>query len=493
MPRHLLLALILFASHPATGDGQQANDDRAADKAQYSRWVDAGFWQEASTKNSHWAVCGVFADHRYGSGTLIWSNGTAGLVLTANHLVASSDRCQLLWPAGRRPGRVLLRDTGSDLAVIAVDNCPPDAWVVPIDDQGTQDAVGPGQRVILCGYGNPNLQLRAVEGFAGRETSDQMLHVRAAIVTGDSGGPIFDAQSQRVVGVVLAGQEVSDGQATAAGQHTRVTIRLMTPAFGAGRRPIRQLIHKLLPPYQGRGLRLAQQIMRARPVRSCAAGPVPAGFFAPRSRCIGPSDPGYVIQYDQHSPAQNSPPIGPTPAEPEPINSPSGDGDAGAGQPDHDPTDVEVTIDYQQLADLVYAQMQQNPDLFRGPAGPPGPPGPAGPAGPPGADGDFGPQGPPGLAGQPGPAGQRGQPGPAGPVGPPGPMGEPGPRGPRGEPTRIGLMNGEGIVSETIDVDEDGTLRLPPVVLSIRWPDDRVFIQKKALGQEIRLRLRPVE
>jgi len=72
-------------------------------------------------------------------------------------------------------------------------------------------------------------------------------------------------------------------------------------------------------------------------------------------------------------------------------------------------------------------------------------------------------------------------------------MGEPGPRGPRGEPTRIGLMNGEGIVSETIDVDEDGTLRLPPVVLSIRWPDDRVFIQKKALGQEIRLRLRPVE
>lgn len=61
-----------------------------------------------------------------------------------------------------------------------------------------------------------------------------------------------------------------------------------------------------------------------------------------------------------------------------------------------------------------------------------------------------------------------------------------------GPPRRIGLVGADGIVVETIEPDFDGTLRIPPVVMSIRYPDDRVMTQRKALGQEIRIRLVPV-
>jgi hypothetical protein len=62
-----------------------------------------------------------------------------------------------------------------------------------------------------------------------------------------------------------------------------------------------------------------------------------------------------------------------------------------------------------------------------------------------------------------------------------------------GPPRRIGLVGADGIVVKTIEPDSEGTLRLPPVVLSIRWPDDRVFTQKKALGEDIRIRLVPTD
>lgn len=479
-PSHAtVLTAILSLAIAASPEPNTAHAGSPAE--QYQQLVSAGLWQFVPSRNSHWAVCRIYSNGQIGTGTLVWSNGREGVVITAQHVVAAGDTCQVLWPSGRRPGRVLLRDMGADLAAIAVDNCPPDAWVVPVADDD-QSAVHAGHRVTICAYGDPTLQLREFSGVATDRTDPDKLEVRAAILPGDSGGPVLDHQSQRLVGVVLAGKPVDSDTAQAAGQSTQLRVTVMTPTYAAGRRPVRRLLARALGAATTPA-RLAGQLLHSMPVRTCPRAAAPPGFFNAGSRCLPASQPGYVVEYNQHTllPDSNSPVQGPTPQDP-PVQEPPPE--------EPPPTDVEVTIDYQQLADLVFAQMQQRPELFTGPAGLPGPTGEQGPPGPPGPAGAQGPAGP---AGPPGATGPAGPPGEAGPAGAQGPMGEHGPRGPRGEPARIGLLNGEGIVTETIEPDDDGMIRLPPVVLSIRWPDDRVFVQQKPLGQEIRLRLRPIE
>lgn len=430
--------------------------------------MDAGTWDFAPARRSHWAICRVRQEivigaERIGTGTIVWSNGTHAAVLTASHVAPYDNRpVELIWPDGKRTGHVAQRDRTHDIALIAVEDPPRQAWVLPVAEGQADDG---DNGVTVCAYGLQQ-ELRIVRGRA-RDTDAEQVTVDVPAVSGDSGAPIL--RGETVIGIV---RSAGSRSVQYGGDYF-----MARPAIGCGQGPIRRLLGRL----HGRR---SWQSGPAMPVGSCPPGMgcAPSGFGgAPGGGFGGGSAGGGVTQVlvpeppgslDQMAPG-SSPPI----AEPPPMLV---DGNTGQQPPPAQqqppvqqppptqqppPGDVEITIDYDQLADLVYDRIHDNPELFQGPAGPPGPPGERGP---------------------------RGEPGIPGPIGPAGPPGDTGPRGPTGPPRRIGLVGGDGIVVETIEPDFEGTLRIPPVVLSIRYPDDRVMTQKRALGQEIRVKLVPV-
>lgn len=429
-------------------------DTTKSAKERYNAWVHGGAWKFVKTRQSHYAICRVVqqadagAKERIGSGALIWSDGTRGVVLTANHLLPSdTNPIQVNWPSGKRYGRVGARDARNDIALIELDTVPKDAWVIPFDDGETPRG---GETVSVLGYGGLQTVLRGYESqVIGADENEIQLDSFAA--AGDSGAMIV--QGDTVKGVVTA--------ADTHGVQYGGDMFIGRPTRGCGQRGIRNLLNC------GFGRRAYQgyyQIGPSRVVGSCPTCPTPSMFGT--NQICDPyggysSNPGYTTRVVQE-PVLIDPGTGqPPPVVQEPV--------VQQPPPQQPPPtqDVEVTIDYDTLAAKVYDLMEQNPAPFQGPPGEPGQPGPAGPQGP------------------------RGEPGIAGAIGPPGPPGDVGPRGPMGPPRRIGLVGSDGIIVETIEPDSEGTLRIPPVVLSIRWPDDRIFTQKKALGQELRIKLVP--
>ena len=125
------------------------------------------------------------------------------------------------------------------------------------------------------------------------------------------------------------------------------------------------------------------------------------------------------------------------------------------------PPEVDVEIDYARIADLVIERMKADPEPFRGPAG------------------LAGPQGPPGVPGpevrlvQQDHQDHREKTAPA-------------------VPLSVVLEDKSGQAATTVNVDADGVLRLPPVVLEIETPDGKVQQQAQPLGHPIRIRLVPV-
>ena len=468
MFRRLLLAtLALLAAIPANAQdrsvlrrtarddqGRIAYDTGRVDKTpqeRYNEWVRSGKWKFIKTRKSHYAVCRVLQepdpgkDERVGSGALIWSDGTRGVVLTANHLLPSdTNRIRINWPAGKAYGTVGARDPVYDIALIKLEKVPGTAWVIPFDDQPLPRG---GEKIAALSYGGMQTRLRGFEAGV-LQADDLRLTLDSYAVSGDSGGAIV--KNDAVIGVVCAAN-------THGAQMSPGGMFMARPTVGCGRAPTRRLLNC---GFGRRSTRQYYQMGPARPVNQCGSCPTPQ-MFDTQGVCSpyqtftgGPGTTTRIVQeptlVDGNTglppPVVQQPPVQPPPVQPPPV------------QP---PAEVEVKIDYDQLAGLVYERMLENPEPFRG------------------ADGAPGADGQPGRDGTDGQAGIQGQPG------------MPGERGPMGPPRRIGLVGKDGIIVETIEPDLDGTLRLPPVVMSIRWPDDKVFTQKKALGQEIRIKLVP--
>lgn len=407
--------------------------------SRYEIWERSGYWRWTAGNDWHRGVVRVESPNADGSrscgtGSLVFAADGRGYVLTAAHVVPS-DVVEIVWTDGRRaPGRVWGRDAAADVAIVGTASVPDSARVVPI---AADVSVAYGSAVEMCGYGAPRGNLRHWAAAVTNGTEDR-LTTDAAVVNGDSGGPVF--LGGRVTGVIL-GSPSGNSQGVGAA----VGYALMQPAVAAGPGPIRRLLCRVLGAEPRRDYYLAQTWVPSQ-CPSCQPPMVPVQPY-PDLPSITPEPPTTDVP-----PAV--PPV--VPGTPTPANPPN--------NPEPPPT-TEVTIDYNQLADLVYQRMRENPDLFRGAAGPVGPAGPEGP---------------------------RGEPGPAGAIGPAGPRGEPGPVGPMGPPRRIGLVGDGNVIDTTIEPDSDGTLRIPPVILQIASPDGTVATQQKALGRPIRIRLVPV-
>lgn len=138
-----------------------------------------------------------------GSGFIV---DEAGVVITNNHVVDGAERVMVTLSDGRKlPGRVLGRDAKTDIAVVRIDGdgrFPAVAW-------GDSDRMRVGDDVFAVGspFGLGNTVTAGIVSARGREIGagpyDDFLQVDAAINSGNSGGPLFDAGG-RVIGVNTA-------------------------------------------------------------------------------------------------------------------------------------------------------------------------------------------------------------------------------------------------------------------------------------------------
>lgn len=137
-----------------------------------------------------------------GSGFIV---DASGIVVTNNHVVGNARTVTVQLSDGRElRGRVLGRDKQTDLAVVQIEgkDFKAVAW-------GDSDRARVGDAVFAVGspFGLGSTVTSGIVSARGREIGagpyDDFLQVDAAINSGNSGGPLFDA-SGRVIGVNTA-------------------------------------------------------------------------------------------------------------------------------------------------------------------------------------------------------------------------------------------------------------------------------------------------
>lgn len=138
-----------------------------------------------------------------GSGFII---DESGLAITNNHVVDGAAKVRVkLSDGSERTATVLGRDQKTDIAVLRIEGggkFQPVQW-------GDSDEIRVGESVFAVGspFGLGNTVTAGIVSARGREIGagpyDNFLQVDAAINSGNSGGPLFDARG-RVVGVNTA-------------------------------------------------------------------------------------------------------------------------------------------------------------------------------------------------------------------------------------------------------------------------------------------------
>jgi serine protease Do len=137
-----------------------------------------------------------------GSGFII---DAGGIVVTNNHVVAGSDEVTVTLDDGRElKAKVLGTDEATDIAVLQVD-----ATGLPAVAFGDSDAARIGDWVIAIGnpFGFGGTVTVGIISARGRDLRagnyDDFLQIDAPINSGNSGGPVFDADG-RVIGITTA-------------------------------------------------------------------------------------------------------------------------------------------------------------------------------------------------------------------------------------------------------------------------------------------------
>lgn len=148
-----------------------------------------------------------------GTGIVLTSDG---LVLTNDHVVAGSTEIRVAVPAtgATYTATVVGTDASSDVAVLELDDASGLATAT-LDDDG-EPAVGDAVTAVGNAGGTGELVAAdgtvtalgrtittAAEGAASSETLEGLIEVDADIVSGDSGGPLLDAEGE-VVGIDTA-------------------------------------------------------------------------------------------------------------------------------------------------------------------------------------------------------------------------------------------------------------------------------------------------
>jgi S1-C subfamily serine protease len=198
-----------------------------------------------------------------GSGFVIQSGQRNSLILTAAHVIGSSDWRQLLnpdWliePDGRTLNRqvkvetlneqgalvnlgldasVLWQDDQKDIALLLIDRIelPSIPYVSKVSD-----VRGDWQHVLALGFRKNEQRLAPFEGSGGFQVSRQrglVFHLNTRIPEGLSGGPVIDLDGGRVIAVIS--EDIAAGN-----EHDAVSLFPVIPAV----QPYLQFGDKVLP------------------------------------------------------------------------------------------------------------------------------------------------------------------------------------------------------------------------------------------------------
>jgi len=145
---------------------------------------------------------------------------TDGHIVTNNHVVGGATLITVVYHNGQQSFAELVgTDPDSDLAVIRVENLPPDAHPLPVGDSSS---VRPGDWVLAIGspFGLGNSMTLGIVSAVGRIIPSgappfnipQVIQTDAAINPGNSGGPLLNLQGE-VIGV---NAQIATGGQTAA-------------------------------------------------------------------------------------------------------------------------------------------------------------------------------------------------------------------------------------------------------------------------------------
>ncbi|MCC7396968.1 MAG: trypsin-like peptidase domain-containing protein [Planctomycetes bacterium] len=142
--------------------------------------------------------------HRTGSGFLVHKDG---LVVTSRHVVDDARRIVVMVPQrGTFDAHMVGEDLAADLALLRLEQAPPDLPALPIGDS---DSVRAGDWIVAVGnpFGFAQTVTHGIVSFASRYlqhsdfgVSNDFLQSSAPVNPGSSGGPVFDLCG-RVVGV----------------------------------------------------------------------------------------------------------------------------------------------------------------------------------------------------------------------------------------------------------------------------------------------------
>jgi S1-C subfamily serine protease len=144
-------------------------------------------------------------DDAYGSGVVVESGAWGSRILTDAHVIADAkDLVATIGDGPHAPAHVIAT-THDDRDLALIDTAIPNQRVAPL---GTSGGLVPGTAVGLLGYPIPDAfedekLRRTVSLYTGRIASvrNGALELDMPIVPGESGGPVFDANSGTVIGI----------------------------------------------------------------------------------------------------------------------------------------------------------------------------------------------------------------------------------------------------------------------------------------------------
>ena len=159
----------------------------------FDRGVDLSrIWRVSPDAEHHGAVVRVSCPDGFaGSGVAIATDKEAGLFVATNHHVIetciNSSRLSVIGSQGAARGSCIYSNPGRDVAIIY---CPNAVVERPAVIAASTPPLG--SDIELCGYGGPNPY--TMRHFYGRRVSTgYTLSIDAPCISGDSGGPMFDA------------------------------------------------------------------------------------------------------------------------------------------------------------------------------------------------------------------------------------------------------------------------------------------------------------
>lgn len=187
-PRFSKLADMVQAVGPAV-----VQISAKAHNSSYSQPAESWPYQEAPLRSREALGSGFVVD-------------PSGIIVTNNHVIVPGGEIRVKFADGKEATAKLLgRDEKTDLAVLKVDSEAP----LPAVRWGNSDAARVGENVFAVGspFGLGNSVTAGIISARGREIGagpyDDFLQVDASINSGNSGGPLFDADG-RVLGVNTA-------------------------------------------------------------------------------------------------------------------------------------------------------------------------------------------------------------------------------------------------------------------------------------------------